>query len=222
MRVRIGARFAGPPGAANGGFLAGTLAGEGPARVTIRRPVPVEDDLVLEGGELREARGERDEATPPLAVVEPVERVDVGEVPRVTHDEAREAAAATPLAADHPFPRCFGCGPAHPDGLHCLAGEVRDGVWAVPWTPGEASSPFVWSALDCPSSAPVVPVDGHPPHVLGRIEGAILGPVAVGEPHVVVAWALGADGRRKHSASALLDPSGEPVAVARATWFALA
>ncbi|MDQ3741762.1 MAG: hypothetical protein M3389_12560, partial [Actinomycetota bacterium] len=53
-RVRIDARFQGPPGAANGGFLAGTLAGSGPARVTIRRPVPLDTDLHFDGEVLRD------------------------------------------------------------------------------------------------------------------------------------------------------------------------
>lgn len=234
--LRVAARFEGPPGFANGGFLAGLLAGRGPARVTIRRPVPVDADLVFDGEELREAASPGagsaatgggasaaggDASAAPLATVAPLDAVDVGPPPTASLDAAREAAARTPLAAHHPFPGCFGCGPGHPSGLHCLAGEVGDGVWAVAWTPEETDPPFVWSALDCSSSAPVVPARGGAPHVLGRMEAAIAGTVAVGEPHVVVAWALERDGRRKLSASALLDPRGEPVAFARATWFAL-
>ena len=80
----------------------------------------------------------------------------------------------------------------------------------------------MWSALDCPSSAPVVLARGGRPHVLGRIEAQILRAPAPGEPHVVVAWALdGASERRKPSASALLDAGGTPLALARATWVAL-
>ena len=213
--MRIASRFAGPPGVANGGYLAGLLAGDGPARVTIRKPVPVERELEFDGAVLS-AAGE------PLAEVASLDAMDIGDPPRVTFDEAAEAAARTPLAEHHPFPRCFGCGPAHPDGLHCLPGEVGDGVWAVGWTPDETDPPFVWSALDCPSSAPVVLARGGAPHVLGRIEAAIRSTVRAGAPHVVVSWALpGAEGRRKPSASALLDERGEVVAAARATWFAL-
>jgi hypothetical protein len=212
-RVSVRARFEGPPGVANGGYVAGLLAGEGPARVTIRRPVPVETELEFDGAELR-----GDEL---LATVERLEGVDVGDPPRVSLDEARAAAAATPLAEGHPFPGCFACGPGHPTGLHCLTGPVGDGsVWAVAWTPEEAGAPFVWAALDCTSSGPVCSPSGVPAHVLGRIE-ARTKPVSAGEPHVLVAWALGADGRRKFAASALLDGRGEVRAVARATWFAL-
>lgn len=214
MRVRIAARFEGPPGFANGGYLAGTLAGRGPAQVTIRRPVPVETDLELEGGTLHSGEGA-------LAEVEPLDAVDVGAVPSVPLEAARRAAAASPLAPRHPFPRCFGCGPAHPAGLHCLAGPVGDGVWAVAWTPEADDPAFVWSALDCTSAAPVVEIDGDPAFVLGRMAARIDGAVAASEPHVVAAWSLGEDGRRRHAAAALLGPGGEPVAVATATWFAV-
>jgi hypothetical protein len=210
--VRVAARFEGPPGFANGGYLAGLLAGERPARVTIRRPVPLETDLEFDGAELR-----GDEL---LATVERVERVDVGDAPRVSLAEARSAAEASPLAARHPFPRCFGCGPDHPSGLHCLPGPVGGGAWAVPWTPEDASPPFAWAALDCPSSAPIASPTGVPAYVLGRIEASV-GAVAAGEPHVVVAWAGEADGRRRHSAVVMWGPDGERVAAARATWFAI-
>ncbi|HEV2812076.1 MAG TPA: hypothetical protein VGW10_02390, partial [Solirubrobacteraceae bacterium] len=119
------------------------------------------------------------------------------------------------------FPGCFGCGPDHPDGLHCLPGEAGGGVWAVAWTARETDAPFVWSALDCSSCGPVVPARGGRPHVLGRIAAEVREEVRPAEPHVVVSWALGAEGRRKHSASAILGPRGDAVAVARATWFAL-
>lgn len=216
--MRFAARFEGPPGTANGGVIAGALAGDGPAEVTIRRPVPVETDLVVGDGELRDANGDV------LAAVRPVDSpAGDREVPRVDYEDAVAAGRATPLAARHPFPGCFGCGPDHPHGLHCLPGPVagRDGLWAVGWMPEETVAPVVWAALDCPSSAPVVPVGGDPPHVLGRISGHLLEPVTVGEPHVVVAWALGAEGRRKHAASAVLGPDGGVRAIARATWIAL-
>jgi hypothetical protein len=211
--VIVAARFEGPPGFANGGYLAGLLAGEGPARVTIRRPVPVERELEFDGVELRDG----DDV---LATVAPLDAVDVDAPPVVSLDVAQRAAAASPLREHHPFPRCFGCGTDHPSGLHCLPGPVEDGVWAVTWTPEDASPPFAWSALDCPSSAPIASPTGVPSFVLGRIE-ARTAPLRVGEPHVVVSWALGEDGRRRFAASALLDADGEPRGVARATWFAV-
>lgn len=214
-RIRVAARFAGPPGAANGGYIAGLLAGRGPARVTIRRPVPVETDLDFEGATLLDSTG----AT--LAEVGPLDGVDVGEVPRVSFEAARAAGADSPLAAAHPYPHCFGCGPDHPTGLHCLPGPVADDVWAVAWKPEAAAPELVWSALDCTSCGPVVELDGDPPFVLGRIDAEIRGEVVPGQRHTVVAWRLGEDGRRRHAASALRAEDGTVVAAARATWFAL-
>ena len=211
--LTVPARFEGPPAMANGGYLAGLLAGKGPARVTIRRPVPVEEELEFDGRELRGGGAV-------LAEVEPLDAIEVADPPRVSLDAARAAASRTPLAARHPFPRCFGCGPAHPSGLHCLPGPVDDGTWAVAWTPEDASPPFVWSALDCPSSAPIASPTGVPPYVLGRIEAAV-GDVIAGEPHVVVARSLGDEGRRRRSEVVMWRPDGSRAAVARATWFAL-
>jgi hypothetical protein len=215
--VRIAARFEGPPGSVNGGFIAGTLAEDGPAEVRIHRPVPVETELAFDGAELRAG----DDL---LATVEAVQAVDVGDPPRVSPDVAARAAARTPLRDGHPFPTCFGCGPDSADGLHCLPGPVDTGVWAVAWTPREVSPPVVWAALDCPSAAPIAdPEEEGPPYVLGRIAGHVRAPVAAGEPHVVVSWELpGARGRRRPSASALLDAGGAVVAVAGAVWYQLA
>jgi len=53
----VDARFCGPPGCANGGYLAGLMANHAPGRVRIRleRPIPLAVPLELttaEGGEL--------------------------------------------------------------------------------------------------------------------------------------------------------------------------
>lgn len=215
--MRFPRRFEGPPGTANGGVVAGSLAGEGPAEVIIRRPVPLEVELSLAGGELRDADGEL------LALARPADAVEVGEPPRlVAFEEAQAASSRSPWLRRHPFPGCFGCGPDAEHGIHCLPGPAGDGVWAVGWTPDEVSPPVVWAALDCPSSGPVVPaVDPIAPHVLGRITAEILERPSAGEPHVVLAWALGEDGRRKHAASAIVGPDGSVRARARATWVAI-
>ena len=213
--MRFARRYEGPPGTANGGVIAGSLAGDGPAEVIIRRPVPLEVDLALDDGELRDEAGEL------LAVVRPAGVVDVGEPPRVGFTDAEAAAARSPWLDGHPFPTCFGCGPDAEHGIHCLAGPVGNGVWAVGWTPEDVSPPVVWAALDCPSSGPVVPADNVTPHVLSRISAEVFQTPAVGERHVVVAWKLGEDGRKKHAASAILGPDGSVRARARATWVAV-
>jgi hypothetical protein len=207
---------------ANGGVIAGMLAGEGPAEVTVLRPVPVDVPLTATNGRLLDAGGTLLAEALPLGDDERRALEDVAlNAPRRTVEEARAAAAATPLAEGHPFPTCFGCGRQHPTGLHCLAGPAGDGVWAVTFTPESEDPRLVWAALDCPSSAPHAEPNPDAPLVLGRISGWILRRPVPGEEHVVVAWATGEEGRRRYSGSAILDADGAACAVARATWVAL-
>jgi hypothetical protein len=41
---------------------------------------------------------------------------------------------------------------------------------------------------------------------------------APGEPHVVLGWRIGEDGRKRYAGSALLTAGGEVLARARSTW----
>lgn len=102
-RLRIGRRFRGPPGAANGGFASGSLAallgGAVDVEVSLRRSVPLEHPL--------EVRHDRDaalllddhgwllaEARPPAAEVEPT----VPDTPTpVAAVEAAAVPAGTPV-----------------------------------------------------------------------------------------------------------------------------
>jgi hypothetical protein len=221
--VIIPARFAGPPDSANGGVIAATLLGERAGEVTIRRPVPVEVELAREDGRLLTAGGELLAESRALADDEAAAlRREADVTPAVALDHARAAGERSPLAEGHPFPTCFGCGPDAPDGIHCLAGPVdHDDLWAVAFTPPEATPPYVWAALDCPSSAPHLGAMRGVPHVLGRIAGLPLAPLTAGAEHVVVARATGGEGRKRHSVSVIQDAEGRPLAVARATWIAL-
>jgi hypothetical protein len=47
------------------------------------------------------------------------------------------------------------------------------------------------------------------------------GRLVPGQPHVVSAWTVAVDGRKTHTGTALHDPDGTLVAVARSTWLAL-
>jgi len=106
-------------------------------------------------------------------------------------------------------------------------------IWAAPWTPhrfvtdadGQIPPEIVWAALDCPSGFAAVEgaVDrGAAPAgsiaVLGRMRARIAELPEVGVRHRVVAWPIGADGRKLAAGSALLSPSGEVLAAARTTW----
>jgi hypothetical protein len=102
-RLRIGRRFRGPPGAANGGFASGSLAallgGAADVEVSLRRSVPLEHPL--------EVRHDRDaalllddhgcllaEARPPAAEVE----LTVADTPTpVAAVEAAAVPAGTPV-----------------------------------------------------------------------------------------------------------------------------
>lgn len=215
-------RFAGPPGVANGGVVAGMLAADGPAEVTILRPVPVDAPLVAGGGRLQDAGGTllAEAVAVDDAVAHELEGL-ASDAPRRTVEQARAAAGATPLAEGHPFPGCFGCGRDHPSGLHCLAGPAGDGVWAVTFTPESDDPRLTWAALDCPSSAPHAQPNPTSALVLGRIAGWIMRRPRAGDQHVVVAWSTGEQGRRRFSASAVLDADGRACAVAQSTWVAL-
>ncbi len=102
--LTVPGRFCGPPGTANGGWLAGTLAAlvDAPAvSVRLRRPVPLERPLLVRAEEVAELYGDAEL----LARAEPSSlALDVPAAPSVT--EAAAAVAALPPWEDHPFPHC--------------------------------------------------------------------------------------------------------------------
>jgi hypothetical protein len=225
--LAIPARFNGPPDSGHGGYSAGLAASlvDGPAEVALRAPPPLETELVperredgsvalLDGGTVvLEARS----AT-----------VDVEPPPPVTFDDARAAEADSIFLSDrHPFPTCFACGPKRPedDGLRLFAGPVPDrDVFAAAWTPaaefgdGAVHPQFVWTALDCPSSAPTM---SGKTIVLASLAAALRRPVAIGEPHVIGSWRIGDEGRKHWNGVALWDAEGGVCAVGRALWIEL-
>ncbi len=228
--VIIERRFNGPPGSGNGGYVAGRLAAflETPA-VTVRLNVPppletpmtvaaVEDGMELRHGDVVVAA-----ARPAELALEPPAAVD-----RATAEMAARGAAWAD-ADLHPYPTCFGCGPLREagDALRHLAGPARGGgIVACPactdarlphGASGHLLTEVVWAALDCPSAAAGVP-PGASPHVLATFTVRVDRPVTVGEPHVVMAWPLRADGRKKWAASALLNGDGRTCAVGEALW----
>ncbi len=79
---------------------------------------------------------------------------------------------------------------------------------------------LVWAALDCPGGWAVPDLPGRP-MVLGRMTLDHLGAPVVGEPHVVLGWVIGTDGRKTFSGTALYDAAGTLLARAKQTWFAL-
>lgn len=216
--MRLASRFNGPPGSANGGIACGRLAsyvGATAVEVTLRRPPPLDVDLRVDasGGTARLHDGD-------LLVAEAVPTTLDLQVPEpVPLERAREAEATYGGLLNHPFPTCFACGTQRTDGLGLRPGMVGEGRAACTWTPAGEDPVLVWAALDCPGGW----ASDRPgrPMVLGRMALQQPGRLVPGQPHVVSAWTIGADGRKTHTGTALHAPDGALVAVARATWISL-
>ena len=240
--IVIPSRFNGPPDSGNGGYSCGLVAralGGGPAEVMLKAPPPLDRALAVEredgvvrvrDGEILVAEGRRaqvDLDVPPLSV---------------TREEAAAAEGRGPFVdpAAHPFPSCFVCGPTREpgDGLRIFAGPVEGvaadatPIFAAPWTPspslagpdGVLPDEVVWAALDCPTSGPVANDPERPgflPIVLGRLAARVDRPVVAGQPHLVLAWELSVEGRKREAAAALYTEAGELCAVSRALWIEL-
>ncbi len=230
--VTIPERFNGPPSSANGGYTCGLVAelvGAEEVTVSLRLPPPVAEPLRVE------REGERVELRDGDALVAegfPAELLlDVPEV--VSPDEARAASerGRHQWCDHHPFPTCFVCGPGRDrgDGLRLFPGPLRDGMFALPWTPdasvddgsGHVRSECVWAALDCPTSAPVANFATGPPMVLARLTARLECSVIVGEQHAIVSWPLAVDGRKHHAACALFDSGGRLLCASQALWIEL-
>ena len=226
MRLTVPARFNGPPGSANGGWVSGVLAGLlGPVpagvRVRLMAPPPLDVPMqvaVLAGGVEASVNGT------------PVLQAQAGEVSTpapapVPFGAALAAEAGYPGRVAHPFPTCFACGTdrAPGDGLRLAPGPVPGrGVSATTWTPGAGlgadpvPAEACWAALDCPGGWAVI-VPGRP-MVLGTMTARVLRRPQVGEPCVVVGAAVGVDGRKHRTATALYGPDGELLGHADAVW----
>jgi hypothetical protein len=232
MPVVIDPRFNGPPDSGHGGYSAGRAAvlveppPGGAVEVTLRRPVPLATPLEVagqDGGAVAlSAGGEL------VMAARPVPAPALDGAPIVGLRAARAAVDRDRWLDGHPFPTCFGCGPARDpaDALCLFAGDAGGGRFAVPWTPaawagtgGSVAPEFIWAAMDCPSAAPA---SSTFPVVLGRMTVALGGPpVPVGRELVVETWLESAEGRKHHTAVVLHDGAGTVHATGRATWIAL-
>lgn len=217
----------GPPESANGGVIAGILAGhlDGVVEVTLRRPVPLDEPLTLErlGSAVILRRG-----PDVLALAQPGEAPPMPPPPPSWAD-ALEAAGLRPPDEAHPFPTCFVCGPDREpgDGLRLQPGPVRGGnVVATPWIPdvrtgdaeGRVRLEYLWAALDCPGGFAALSGRRPRPVVLGRITARMLAAPAIGDPVIVQAWRTASQGRKHFVGTSLHALDGTCLAVARATW----
>jgi hypothetical protein len=221
VELVIDRHFRGPTGSANGGYTCGVLASllHGPAEVTLRLPPPLERPLEVEweDGRRRIQLVDKDalvaEATPT--------NVDLDLPAPISVEDA--AAAALPEGdKESAFPECFVCGWARSDGLGIYAGPVPDTeVVAATWTPRleHVAPEFVWAALDCPGAYAVHGGARGAP-VLGRLAARVAHLPHPGEHCVVMAWPLGAHGRKLYAGTAVYGEDGRVLGAARATWIA--
>lgn len=257
--LTIPGAFNGPDGSGNGGYSAGLLAERltapgGPAvQVTLRTPPPLDRPLTVEGTpqeglRLTDPTAEESARLVAEAVItgpldtEPATGTEprgAGVIPGgpVGVSEAEDARKLYAGLEQHPFPRCYSCGPerAEGDGLRLFAGSVRPGqgpdgigntvacTWdvlpAVDGGDGTAALAQVWAALDCPSGWSS-DISGRP-IVLGRMTAQVLETPKVGSTQVVMGRLEAVDGRKVLTGSALYDQDGRLLALARATWIAI-
>jgi hypothetical protein len=234
QRLVIDARFNGPPGSANGGYVSGvlgTLIGDS-AEVTLRKPPPLDRELVIDEqgvGEERQLRlmdgaeliASARAAQPSVIVPEPP-----------TFAQAKAAEQRYEGFHEHLSPGCFVCGPARApgDGLRLFTGKLPEReLVASAWTPaqsfaaanGEVERAIVWSGLDCPSYFGGRLREYGRIAVLGRLTATLLRPLRVDAPHIVVGWPITQEGRKWDGGSAIFTAQGELCAFARGRWVEL-
>jgi hypothetical protein len=236
--LRIGQRFCGPPGVANGGFACGSivaLVGVAAAEVTLRRPLPLGRPLAVRGddggGVLLVEDGDAVLAQARPAAAE----AELAAPAAVSFDESLAVAGRARYYQDPVFPGCFVCGPSRQtgDGLRIFAGPVAGHrLWAAPWIPdpsvagagGTVRPEVVWAALDCPSglaAAEAARLPADTSILLGRMTASLAAPPRAGDRCRVLAWPGGRDGRKVAASSALLGPGGQVLAAARTVWVSM-
>lgn len=225
--ITISRRFQGPPNSGNGGYVCGCLASfiDGPATVRLKRPPRLETELNVrrntKGFELLD--GEQ--------VVAEAWRADLSIEPPSPPSFAESVSASKDYRGhrSHPFPNCFVCGPDRPieDGLRLFPGQIPNrSMVAAPWRPtaslanlqGIVQTKFLWAALDCPGAFAFEWPQGEVV-LLGELTASIEGALHTGENGVVIGWALGQDGRKHHTGTAIFNADGVCLGKARATWF---
>ncbi|MFJ8741732.1 hypothetical protein ACIRL2_20360 [Embleya sp. NPDC127516] len=237
--IVVPARFNGPPGMGNGGYLAGLLAARASGgtasgvTVTLRRampldrPLPVTRDAATGGLTLGREDGPIAEAIPVDAALPLPTPIDAA-----TPAEAREASRAFPgFAAWNPYTECFVCGTgrAEGDGLRLFPGLLADrpDTNACVWTPHtslvapgteQIGPEFVWAALDCPGGW--TGMDADTALLLGRMTAYVYALPYPDEPCVVLGRRLGREGRKVRTATTLYDAEGRVAAHAEQVWIA--
>lgn len=234
--VTVPSRFNGPPASGQGGYSAGLLAGhlEGPAAVSLRRPIPLDERLEVRVEMGTSVRGDEggarvstgvaarafDAAGELVAEALPAPPLALWDGAQAAPEAACRAKSRFTPPADGTFDRCFVCGRARHDGFGIFPGSVAGtDLVAAPWTPpawaagedGIVRPEFVWAALDCPGYFAVHGAD-LALAFLARQQSEVHTPVHVGVEYVVVGRPRGRDGRKGFAATAIVDPAGAVLA----------
>ncbi|WP_449061970.1 hypothetical protein [Planomonospora algeriensis] len=229
--VTVPARFRGPEGTANGGWIAGTVSEalngarhDSAVEVTLHAPTPLETPL-----DLRQLANTATLTRDDELLVEAIDVAEPLEAPAfVPFPDAAHAERGFPGLAGHAFPGCFVCGLRAPgDGLRIFPGPVEGtdlvaAGWRVPMTvtdeDGIVPDAVIWSALDCATGwTHFAPGEFA---LLGRLTARVHRRVYPGGAYSVVARATGREGRKLFGESAVYEVDGTLVAAAKATWIA--
>jgi hypothetical protein len=224
--VTVKGRFCGSPNTASGGYIAGLLGRlvDGPARVSLELPVPVDHPLAIErrpegGVALTDGVASFAHASPAPLQLEPPAPV--------TYAEAEWASERYLGFTEHATPGCFVCGPAREwgDGLAIYPGPIPGRrLVAAPWAPdptlfdkhGAVCPEFVWAALDCPSGFALLEAFGRRKVTLSHLTASLIRPLPVGARWIVMGWPFAAEGHSLLGASAIFSETGELHALAAA------
>jgi hypothetical protein len=223
--ISVPARFAGPPGYANGGWIAGMIAQAtdlNPAQITLRSPVPLETDLILTADRLMVGE---------TLIAEIAQGTFTRDVPPfvfVTEAIAAESRSHVRSTAD--YGHCVVCGADRTDGYQLRPGPVAGSATLVacrwsprlisPPLPDTARIPAIWAAMDCPG---VWTVDAAlEPMLLGRMTGEITGDFeSSADDFIVVGEFNSREGRKMLTSTAVYRTDGTLVAHAEQVWISI-
>jgi hypothetical protein len=224
VTLTVPARFSGPPGYANGGWIAGMLAqatGLDPIQITLRSPVPLETELTLTTDQL--FHGE-------TLIAEVAPGSFARDVPPfVQQVDAIAAESITRVRATTDYGDCLVCGVNRPDGYQLHPGpiEADSTLSACRWRPPLITPaldpadviPATWAAMDCPG---VWTVDAAlEPMLLGRMTGSVSAPPHLDEDAIVVGQFHAREGRKMLTSTAIYSTDGALMARAEQVWISV-
>ncbi len=228
--VIIPARYCGPPGSSNGGYISGLMSRpiDGPVMVTLKSPPPLDTPMRLDVNGTRTWLYHGDSPDEKLVAHAISAPLSLDIPPMSDRKTVLAHLGGCPHHHDEEFNGCFVCGTARAkgDGLRIFASPLpgSDGVYAAPWhldhsladETGMVRPEMIWSALDCPGYWAIRNHAGYA--LLGRFHVRIDRPLNAGGTAIVAAWGLESSGRKHGAGTALFDEDGQLVAVARALW----